>query len=251
MPSKTANKNNISGSAIALLVLISLIFGGGSGFLVSRYLTPSVPSGDGQVIKEIKTIEKQSYVEESQLTEAVRKVSPSVLSIVVTKDLPTYYQSPFPFFFNDPLLDDLLRRQGLAPNGQQQPQQPKDKKERQQIGGGTGFVFTTDGLVLTNRHVVFDPEADYTAVTYEGTEYNVEIVSIDSIQDIAFLRLKDKDGKPVSNLPAVEFGDSGKLKVGQRVLAIGNAKAQYENTVTAGIISATGREIIAGDAGGN
>lgn len=250
MTSTKSLKQYVTGTTIVLLVLISLVFGGGSGFLVSRYLNPAREIDGGQTIKEIKTVEKNTYIEESSMTEAVQRVSPSVISIVATKDLTTYYQSPFPFFFNDPLLDDLLRRQGFIIPGQ--PNSGNGSKtERKQIGGGTGFIFTTDGLVLTNRHVVADKEADYTAVSYDGTEYTVEVVSIDTVLDIAFLRLNDKGGKPASNLPAVEFGDSDKLKIGQRVLAIGNAKAQYENTVTAGIISAVGREIVAGDSSGN
>jgi len=123
-----------------------------------------------------------------------------------------------------------------------------------------------DGLAITNKHVVNDQSADYSAVLRDGTEYDVEVISRDPLNDLAVIQLHKKNGtdenkdrrtgderdfgKKPEDLARVSLGDSDAVKVGQRVLAIGNARGEYENTVTAGIISATGREIQASDGSG-
>lgn len=111
-------------------------------------------------------------------------------------------------------------------------------------GAGTGMIVTSDGLIMTNRHVVEDANANYTVVTSDGKDYPAEVVSRDSINDVAFVRISAK------NLPTVELADSGSVKVGQRVVAIGNALGQFQNTVTDGIISGVSRGITAGDGAG-
>ncbi|HVQ43360.1 MAG TPA: trypsin-like peptidase domain-containing protein [Candidatus Saccharimonadia bacterium] len=108
-------------------------------------------------------------------------------------------------------------------------------------GAGTGMIVTADGLILTNRHVVDDATANYTVVTSDGKTYAAKVVSRDSINDIAFVQIT------ASNLPTVALGDSGAVKVGQRVVAIGNALGQFQNTVTEGIISGLSRGVTAGD----
>ncbi|GAC1371372.1 MAG: trypsin-like peptidase domain-containing protein [Candidatus Saccharimonadales bacterium] len=112
---------------------------------------------------------------------------------------------------------------------------------QQVSGAGTGMIVTSDGLILTNRHVVSDTTANYTVVTNDGKTYSAKVVSRDSINDVAFVRIT------ASNLPAIELGDSGAVKVGQRVVAIGNALGQFQNTVTDGIISGLSRGVTAGD----
>lgn len=112
---------------------------------------------------------------------------------------------------------------------------------QQSQGAGTGMVLTSDGLILTNRHVVDDTSANYTVVTSDGKSYSAKVVSRDTINDVAFVRIEAKDLKPV------ELADSGAVKVGQRVVAIGNALGQFQNTVTDGIISGLSRGITAGD----
>ncbi len=112
----------------------------------------------------------------------------------------------------------------------------------QQEGAGTGIIVSADGLILTNKHVVGDANATYTVITSDGKEYaNARVVSRDSINDIAFVRIS------ASGLPVAELGDSGAMEVGQRVVAIGNALGQFKNTVTEGIISGLGRPIVAAE----
>lgn len=112
-----------------------------------------------------------------------------------------------------------------------------------QEGAGTGIIVSTDGLVLTNKHVIPANASRVSVVTTDGTVYeDVEVVDRDPLNDIAFLRIKNgKDLKPAN------LGDSDRVKVGDKVIAIGNALGEFENTVTSGIISGTGRPIVAGD----
>ncbi|HEX3082122.1 MAG TPA: trypsin-like peptidase domain-containing protein [Candidatus Saccharimonadia bacterium] len=111
-------------------------------------------------------------------------------------------------------------------------------------GAGTGMVLTSDGLIMTNRHVVEDATANYTVVTSNGKTYSARVVSRDTVNDVAFVRIT------ASNLPTVSLGDSGAVKVGQKVVAIGNALGQFQNTVTEGVISGIGRGLTAGDGAG-
>lgn len=106
---------------------------------------------------------------------------------------------------------------------------------------GTGFIVTADGLVITNKHVVSDTSATYSVFTSDGKEYKAQVKATDPNFDIAFIKIDAK------NLTPVELADSDKIQVGEKVVAIGNALGQYQNTVTAGVVSAVGRAIEAGD----
>ena len=107
---------------------------------------------------------------------------------------------------------------------------------------GTGMLVTENGYILTNKHVVDGANKIY-VVLADGTEYeNVELITTDPLNDVAVLKIPD-----VSGLSPVTLGDSKTISVGQQVIAIGNALGQYQNTVTSGIISGTGRNITATD----
>lgn len=107
---------------------------------------------------------------------------------------------------------------------------------------GTGIIVTSDGYILTNKHVVKGANK-IAVVLNDGTKYeNVSIAAVDPLNDVAFIKL---DG--VSDLKAAELGDSKTISVGQQVIAIGNALGLYQNTVTSGIISGTGRSLTAAD----
>lgn len=110
---------------------------------------------------------------------------------------------------------------------------------------GTGIIVTADGYILTNKHVINGADK-VTVILDDGTTYeDVEVVTTDPLNDIAFLKIKD-----VSDLEAAKLGDSKTISVGQQVIAIGNALGEYQNTVTAGIISGTGRSVTASDGTG-
>ena len=106
-------------------------------------------------------------------------------------------------------------------------------------GIGTGFIVESDGLILTNKHVVSAENARYRVVLKDGTDYPVEEIHRDPFVDLAILRIK------ASGLPTVKLGDSSQLKVGQTVIAIGNALGRFTNTVTVGVVSGIGRGITA------
>ncbi len=180
------------------------------GFIMSDYYSSDDPD---------LLLEKQSFVEESEMISAIEKVSPAVVSIVATKDVPYLYQ----YSYDTSYVVDY---------------------QNEEVSGGTGFLVSNDGLLLTNHHVVQDGEAEYTIMLNDGTEYLAQVLSVDPLEDIAVLKIIS-NGEDLHFDDVVEFSDNLNLKVGQRVLAIGNALNVYGNTVTAGIVSAVDREIMA------
>jgi len=249
----------VSRSLMVRLVSLSIVMGLIGGTIAGRFTSPS----SGTTLGPGQTIEERRFVEESDSIKAIEKVVPAVISIVATKDLQVFQQSGDPFapFRNDP----FFRQFGIPAPQQESEGESQPETRRQQVSGGTGFIVRADGLAVTNKHVVVDTEADYTALTNEGTEYDVEIISRDPLNDLAVIQLhvKKTDGSTESrseedkvfgdkpeNLPAAVLGDSLTLQVGQHVLAIGNARGEYVNSVTSGIVSAIGRQIQASDKGG-
>jgi S1-C subfamily serine protease len=163
-----------------------------------------------------------SSTEESSVIDAVAKANPAVISIVITKDMPIYEQ-----YFQDF-------------GGFSIPQQIQNGTEKQEIGGGSGFLVSDDGYIVTNNHVVEDTSASYTVITNDGKKYDATVLAKDSTLDVAILKI---DG---SNFSYLAFADSDKLKLGQSAIAIGNALAEFQNSISMGIISGLSRSITAG-----
>lgn len=117
---------------------------------------------------------------------------------------------------------------------------------------GTGFIISTDGVVVTNRHVVPVGTSEVSVTLSDGTELDeVEVIGRtgqDDSLDIAFLKINDAEGK---DLQPVKLGNSSAVEVGEKVVAIGNALGQFANTVTSGIISGYGRSVEATDGSGS
>ncbi|MBP6033985.1 MAG: trypsin-like peptidase domain-containing protein [Candidatus Moranbacteria bacterium] len=168
--------------------------------------------------------------DDGSIVSLVERNAPGVVSIVITKDVPKV-KSLSPFFFFDPF--------GGAPLGQQRG---SGATEKQQVGSGSGFIVSSDGLIVTNRHVVADTVAEYTVITNDGQEHVATVLARDPNNDIAILRIEGKD------LPVLDLGDSEQVKVGQTVIAIGNPLGEFANSVTRGIISGVKREVEAGSA---
>lgn len=164
----------------------------------------------------------------SDTTKIIKKVMPSVVSIVISKsleeiekELPTELMPLFPFGAPEiKIPDDKIDAHGMV-----------------QIGGGSGFITSPEGIILTNKHVISEPNAQYTVVTSDGKKYAAEILARDPLEDIAILKI---DG---SKLPVAKLGDSSKIDLGQNVLAIGNSLGLFQNTVSAGIVSGMLRSI--------
>ncbi len=118
------------------------------------------------------------------------------------------------------------------------------EKRRVEKGAGTGFIITPKGYIVTNKHVVStsDPEnTQYRIILNSGKKYYAQLIDKDPINDLAVLKIFDKD------LPSVKLGSSQYLQVGTSVIAIGNALGEYQNTVTKGIISGLERSLTASD----
>ena len=162
----------------------------------------------------------------SPIPQVVKKVLPAVICITVSMMLPVF-ETPFapssPFGGFDGFF--------MIPKG----------KKKVKVGGGSGFIVDSSGIILTNRHVVADPHAEYIVVLNEQDKYPAEILARDPINDVAIIKIKKK------NLPIIELGDSAKSTLGQTAIAIGNALGMFRNTVSVGVVSGLSREITAGD----
>jgi len=241
-----AKTKRFSVAPYIITIIISLIFGLLGGAITNHQFVPYLVDmwkGEGSSQPVVEKMRQVVQVDEdSAVIDSVEKVTSSVVSIVATKDIQIYERDPFSLFFNN----DFFGFPGMVP---QQPS-AEPKTEKRTVGGGTGFIITSDGLVLTNKHVISDTQAEYTVITRDGKKYSAEVASTDPLNDVAVVRIKAEEGSEKLNLPVVEFGNSSDLKPGQRVIAIGNALAEYENTVTVGVVSATNRQITAGDGQG-
>lgn len=205
-------KRGICGIVI-LTILISFVIGSIAGILSDKFLAPyleQIPqlrdyvkrNEDGDIA--IKREEKVEITEDSAIIDVVKQVSPSVISIISSKNVYDFFGTPY-----------------------------------EQKSGGTGFIITSDGLIITNKHVVSDQYAQYTVLTHNGQNFPTEILSLDPLTDLAILKIE------ADNLPVVTLGYSDQLQVGQKAVAIGNALGEYQNTVTVGVISALDRVITA------
>jgi S1-C subfamily serine protease len=177
---------------------------------------------NGNIVTSNLTNEKKIVSSESQLISKIAKtVGPSVVSVNVL-GVDTQ-QSVFGF-----------------------------DQQRQTASAGTGIIISTSGIVMTNRHVVPSGTQKVSVTLSDGTELtDVEVLGRTSESDsldVAFLKIKDTKGK---KLTAATIGDSSKVEIGDTVVAIGNALGQFQNTVTSGIISGYGREVVARDASGD
>jgi len=174
-----------------------------------------------KIIKNV-TADDLRFDEQEATIRAIQKVIPSVVSIIV-------------YDYEEILNIDLS-------TGKQTIQ-----RERRKKGTGTGFLISSDGLIITNKHVVNGAKEDsgeYRVILNSGKQYYAQLIGRDPIKDLAIIKIFDK------NMPFVELGDSNNLQVGATAIAIGNALGRYQNSVTKGIVSGLGRSLAAGDGGG-
>jgi len=200
---------------MVFFLILAFIMGliGGTGALLVLSSSQSIKDKLGINLQNLNinhsTTNKLVLEESSAIIDSSKKVSPAVVSITATSDITDFFGNV-----------------------------------RQQESAGTGFIFTNDGYILTNKHVASDANATYTVFTADGQKYDGKITAQDPLNDLAIMKIDAK------GLPVVNFGDSNQLQVGQWVIAIGNALGQLQNTVTVGVISARERQLTAGDLGG-
>lgn len=160
--------------------------------------------------------QRQVIVQEGEvISEIAKEVSPSVVSVRTSQQVVT--------------------------NGIFGPE------ARQAEGAGTGIIVSSDGMVLTNKHVIPEETKNVSLTLADGVVYNnVEVIGRDPLNDLAVLKIKNP-----KNLKPAKLGNSDKVVTGTKVIAIGNALGEFQNTVTSGIISGVGRPIEAGDGQGS
>ena len=165
----------------------------------------------------------------------VKKVTPAVVSIIISKEVSV--AQPNDIFNLGPFSFDM--------GGGNSDGNTNAPTQQQTVGGGSGFIISPDGLIVTNRHVVDDTSATYTVVLSDGSKHDAKVLARDTAIDLALVKI---DGK---NLPTLTLGDSDTLQLGDTVVAIGNALGEFSNSVTRGIVSGMNRTITAGDVDGS
>jgi len=163
-------------------------------------------------------------LEKSPIIEIAKRVCPAVITIVISRDLPKI--EGFYFF----------------PYGGQEfvvPKMKKGRREKTKIGGGSGFIVSPDGYIVTSNHVVAERDADYTVIYEPNKTYPAKVISRDPINDVAILKIN------IKNFPFLELGDSDKIELAETVIAVGNALGEFHDTVSTGVISGLSRYITA------
>ena len=211
---KTTNFVGLLIGFLWIIVIFGLVFGtyliykSPDNFGLKKYFNfGNVSNPDNQ--SQTKPIAKNTEIQFSPQTNAKSTVE------VVSKNLPAV------------LSIDVNNKKGVAV-------------------AGTGYIVSSEGLVITNKHVVSlgckfgVGEIQITALGNNQKAYNAELLSVDPIDDIAILQLKEKNKNP-ADLPTIDFGDSSALQLGEEVIAIGNALGTFQNSVTKGVVSGLNR----------
>lgn len=227
---------DLNRSQFILLVLLVTFVTSVATAIVTATLVNQAPSPITQTVNKVieKTVEtitlsksdninsgdKQNepqvvfVTEEELVTKVVSNASPAVASVVVTKD--------------------------VLGGGQQV-----------QVSGGTGFFVSKDGYFITNKHVVADTRAEYSIITNANKKFPAKVLARDPVYDIAILKIDPLAGEAGGeNFSFVPLADSGNIKVGQTVIAIGNTLGEFQNTVSTGIVSGLNRSVLASDSTG-
>lgn len=229
---------------IVAVILISSFCGFAAGIFSSKYFENYFSKTDISFLKNNNSQYVPQTSQEQAIINAVKEFSPAVVSIVISKDVPIMEE-----YFYNPFGED-------SPLGFEVPGYRQKGTQKQEVGGGTGFIVSEDGLILTNKHVVLDEEAEYTVFTNDGKKFTAKVLARDPVQDLAIIKI-NQDGALNNKgefgpdiFPIVKLGDSQNLQIGQTVIAIGNALGEFRNTVSSGVISGLGRTVSASGEGG-
>ncbi len=202
---------------LSLLIIVLAVWIVFSSYTPKLFNTLNIPTPPAETVKVI--------TEESVVIDVVKRVGSSTVTVVEIAPPEVRNSISFgPFGFFD------------TTEGDQTP-------TPQSIG--SGFIIDTSGLIVTNKHVVSNPDAKYQILTSNNKTYNVSKIDRDPLNDIAILKINPSENA-TNILKAVNIGDSANLQVGQFVIAIGTALGEFNNTVTTGVISGLGRGITAG-----
>jgi len=203
----------------SILVLLFYIFSQNIAFFNLNNANVILKKQNQVVEQVVKSNYTVSDIQ-SKLIDTIKNVSDSVVSIVISKDLELYY-------YADPY-----------------SMKPYVERKRKKIGGWSGIIIAPNGYILTNKHVVSDIDASYSVVTKDWDIYKVDKVWFDPVLDLAIIHVVNQKWEDVYNLkPAKIIDYNSTVEIGQFVLAIWNALAQYSDTVTLGILSAKWRKL--------
>ncbi|MDE0471401.1 MAG: Do family serine endopeptidase [Ekhidna sp.] len=216
----------MSNRNLILIAVFSSILGGViaiagySSLVPSQNVIPSAPVEDKPVALTNYIFDSSDFVvpEGLNFVFAAKNATPSVVHIKTTYRAGAQSRNPFNDFFRDHF-GDRYDRKGYG----------------QSLGAGSGVIVSDDGYVVTNNHVV-DNASEIEVVLSDNRSYQAKVVGADASTDLAVVKIDQTD------LPAASYGDSENINVGEWVLAIGNPY-EFKSTVTAGIISAKGRNI--------
>ena len=246
----------LSKSQLVLLVLLVSFVTSTATAIVTATLVDQAPKPITQTIQKVvervatvsEAAKKNKQAEATEVQERVIVVSdeekivrivndmlPSVVSIVATKDLPVVEQCFIDPFGNDPFFKEFFGEFRVP-----SVCRSENKTEKRKVGSGSGFIISSDGLVVTNRHVVQDASADYSVILNDGKKLPATILVRDANHDVAIAKIQTDE-----KFKAIPLGDSDALRNGQRVIAIGNALGEFQNTVSLGVISGLRRSITA------
>jgi len=167
----------------------------------------------------------------SSIVGIAKKVCPAVITVIASKDLPKvedFYS--FPYGGKEYIMP--MTQKGV-----------ETKTEKTQIGGGSGFIVSKDGYVITSNHVVSDTTAQYTVIIDPKHTYPVEVLSRNPINDIAILKINSSINE--KKFPTIDLANSDKIEIGEEVVAIGNPLGEFTDTISAGIVSGLSRYITA------
>lgn len=210
---KLPKKFRRGGVFIVIFLILAFLMGlvGGTGAILLLSENSKLQNALGIKSSNLNIMttktEKLRLEESSAIIDSVKKVTPAVVSITTTTDVSDFFGNV-----------------------------------SQQEGGGTGFIVTNDGLIITNKHVAQAGES-LSVIDSNGKTYNAKVAALDPTNDLAILKID------ATGLPVVDLGNSDDLQVGQWVIAVGNALGQLQNTVTVGVISARERQLTAGGIG--
>ncbi len=213
------------------------------GFLFSLDIPQIAIAAEGDSPSSQSSVGRRAYPDFADLVE---KTSPAVVNIRTTEKIQLQQQQLPPNFSPQDQAEFFRRFFGIPlpnfpqPQVPQQPQQKAPKaqtpQDQEQVKGtGSGFIIDTNGYILTNAHVVDGATTIYVTLT-DKREFKAKLIGSDLKSDIALVKIE------ASNLQKLPIGESSKIRVGEWVLAIGSPFG-LENTVSAGIISAKGRDL--------
>jgi S1-C subfamily serine protease len=220
---------------ILTLGILQPLFGGEDSATPFFFNRPQILEKITERVEKVVGETKERIVRQEELiVKVVEEASPAVVSVVASKDVPVVEQ-----FLIDPFGGDPFFKQFFGDDGPKIPQLRQKGTQKQEISAGTGFIVSAEGLILTNKHVVSDKEAEYTVLLNDERKMPAKILARDPVQDLAVLKIEGSD------FPTLKLGDSDSVKIGQTAIAVGNALGEFRNTVSVGVISGLGRSIVA------